>query len=259
MILFDQRGSGRSTPKGELRDNDLPQLIEDIEKIRTHLGIDRWLVFGGSWGSTLAIAYGVQYPKHCLGFILRGVFLMRQFEIDWFMVQVQLFFPDYFNEMLDQLELLSGTKITDRFTLPYRRILEVMQQVIDQNQVEKTQDMFAAFSGLEEKIMTHVPALNPPAPKEVMAVIGKIQHHYFFRNIQNDGALLSKLDAISHLPCTIVQGRYDMVCPPISAYELHKAWPGSALNMVVDGGHSAGDPSIEKALCEAMEQFKQTF
>ncbi len=211
IILFDQRGAGKSTPPGETRENTVQNLVADMESIREHSGIERWLIFGGSWGSTLAMAYGVAHPDRCLGFILRGVFLMRDFEIDWFLKGVRIFFPE----------------------------LASLQQ--------------SAPAEFEQHIMTLLPSTQLKFDPKQTELISKIEEHYFKNQRHELMGLLDRLKAIAHLPCTIVQGRYDMVCPPITAYEVHQAWPGSKLVMVPDGGHSASDPGMTSALVQATE------
>jgi proline iminopeptidase len=255
VILFDQRGAGRSTPRGELRDNTLSHLIEDIETIRQHLGIKQWLVFGGSWGSTLAIAYGIAHPTSCLGFILRGVFLMREFEVEWFVKQVRYFFPEAWASFIKALLLLSATSVSDTSRLSARDILELMQSVLDRGDVAQTDAMFAHMAWFEENIMFLTPQGGSPTPQDIMSNIGRIEHHYFRNHMQEDPDLIGQLGRINHLPCVIVQGRYDVVCPPITAYEVHQAWPGSELKMVI-GGHSGSDPTVAQGLFEATETFK---
>ena len=255
VILFDQRGAGRSKPSAETRDNTLVDIIADMEIIRQYLGIEQWLVFGGSWGSTVALTYGVNHPSRCLGFILRGIFLMRPFEVQWFMNQVRYFFPEQWYAMIATFANLSQTPIQNPDRLEFQEILQLMQRVLDTGNQSTIEAMFAAFSGFEEKIMTLHPSKNLPAPGNIMANIGRIQHHYFAHNMAETEGLLAKIERIKHLSCIIVQGRYDVVCPPISAYDLHQRWPKSTLNMVV-GGHSGSDSTIAQALVQATDTFK---
>ncbi len=255
IILFDQRGAGRSTPKSETRDNTLAHLIADIELIRQHLGIKQWLVFGGSWGSLLAVAYGVEYPQQCFGFILRGMFLMRDFEVEWFIHQVRYFCPQEWYTFIDALLALSGTEIANKNNLLAAEIMEIMQYVLEQGDAEKINAMFAELSCFEDKIMLLTPQQERRAPIDMMVVVGRLEHHYFHNNRHEAIGLLDKIERIKHLPCIIVQGRYDVVCPPITAYDVHQAWPGSQLNLVI-GGHAGSDPAVAQGLVDAMETFK---
>jgi proline iminopeptidase len=250
IILFDQRGAGRSTPLGEVRDNTMPLLIADIEAIRRMLGIDRWLVFGGSWGATLALAYGQTHPQACLGFILRGVFLCTQAEIAWFMHGMRQFYPDAYEEFIAPIPVGERNDLLQAYA---RRLFSddaevALQAARSWSRYESRCSFLRAPSdGLAQ------------SDSDVVAVgIGRLEAHYFLHcGFMEEDQLMRDLDRIAHLPAIIVQGRYDVVCPPQAAYRLHRAWPDSFLRMVPDAGHAAMEPGTAAALVEATEQFRR--
>ena len=249
-MVFDQRGSGRSTPLGETKDNDLGHLIADIERLRIHLGIQRWLVFGGSWGSTLALAYAEAFPERCLGLVLRGVFLCRQSEIDWFLYGMRAIFPEawrVFSGFVPESErgdLLSA----------YSKRLENPNPAVHLPAAR-------AWSTYEGVCSTLLPSPDTVAAfgEDRMALgLARIEAHYFRRNVigpKDD--LIAHIGRIRALPGVIVQGRYDMVCPITSADELHHAWPGAQYVVVPDAGHSAMEPGIRAELVAATERMKR--
>lgn len=249
IVLFDQRGAGRSTPLGELRRNTTPLLIDDIEQLRQRLGVEQWLIFGGSWGSTLALAYAEAQPQRCLGLILRGVFLCRPAEIDWFMRGIRLFYPEIWQRFADYLPTAEQEDLLGNY---YRRLLDADPAV--------HAPAARAWSHYEGQTATLLP--DPElaahfASDPVALGLGRIEAHYFQHQIfLPDNSLLANLPRITHLPASIVQGRYDVLCPPVSAWELHQAWPGSQLTMVADAGHSAWEPGICRELVRACEHFK---
>ena len=249
IVIFDQRGAGRSTPLGEIVDNTTPLLIADIEKLRVHLGIERWLVFGGSWGSTLALAYAEAHPQHCSGLILRGIFLCRKSEIDWFLYGLRNLFPEAWRAFVAPIpEAERG----DLLTAYYRRLTDPDPQV----------HLPAArtWSTYEGSCSTLLPSPDTVAyfAGDVVALgLARIEAHYFMHNIfLPDNALLANVGRIRHLPAIIVQGRYDAVCPMVSADDLHRAWPEAEFQIIPDGGHSAWEPGICAALVRAAEKFK---
>jgi proline iminopeptidase len=249
IVIFDQRGAGRSTPLGELRDNTTSHLVADIETLRSHLGVERWIVFGGSWGSTLALAYGETHPGHCLGFILRGIFLGRQQELDWFLYGMRTVFPEIWGKLVEPLD---ETERTDILTSYHRRLLDP-----DKGVHLPAARAWSAYEGACSTLL--------PSPETVAAFSGdalayalaRIETHYFInRQFMEDGLLLSRIDRIRHLPGIIVQGRYDMVCPIVTADSLHHAWPEAEYVVVPDAGHSAMEPGIRGALVRATERLK---
>ena len=250
IVVFDQRGSGRSEPRGSLDNNTTQNLIQDIETLRAHLGIDRWLVFGGSWGSTLALAYGEAHPECCLGFILRGIFLGRQCELDWFLYGMRTVFPEIWGRLVEQLDEAEREDILASY---HRRLLNADKSV--------HLPAARAWSSYEGECSTLL-----PSPETVAAFSGdalayslaRIETHYFVNGLfLEDEALLANIDRIRHLPCVIAQGRYDMVCPMVTADALHRAWPEAEYVVIPDAGHSAMEPGIRSALVQATERLKR--
>jgi proline iminopeptidase len=225
IVIYDQRGAGQSTPLGELRGNTTPQLVADIERLRAHLGIKQWLLFGGSWGSTLALAYAEQHPDRVLGLVLRGIFLCRPLEIDWFLYRLRFMQPE-----------------------AWRSFAEYLPAAHRWSRYESSCSTLLPDAGLVSHFDEDPVAL----------AIARIEAHYFVNRIfLPDDALLGGLGRIRHLPCTIVQGRYDLVCPIFSADELHRAWPEAEYIVVGDAGHSAREPGIARELVAAMDRFRQ--
>ncbi len=250
IVLFDQRGSGRSTPLGELRENTTWDLVADAERIRERLGIEKWLVFGGSWGSTLGLAYAQAHPERCTGLILRGIFLSRKAEVMWtFGGGAQRVFPDGWDEFLG---LLDDAERGDVMTAYHRRLTS------DDPTVRRAAAL--AWNRWEE-LASHLVADLPPFAEEDVAAevaLARIEAHYFVNGafLSSDDQLLRDVEEIRHLTAVIVQGRYDMVCPAVSAWDLHRAWPGSRLVLVPAAGHSADEPGIVSALVDATEEWK---
>ena len=251
VILFDQRGSGRSTPLGELRENTTWDLVADAERIRERLGLEKWLVFGGSWGSTLGLAYAEAHPERCTGLILRGIFLSRRSEVLWtFGGGAQRVFPDGW---ADFLAVLDDSERSDVLAAYHRRLSSDdpavrRQAALAWNRWEELGSYLVAhsYSVAEEDV-----------PAEV--ALARIEAHYFVNGafLSDEEQLLRDVEKVKHLPCVIVQGRYDMVCPAVSAWDLHNAWPGSRLVIVPASGHSADEPGIVSALVDATEEWKK--
>jgi proline iminopeptidase len=250
IILLDQRGAGRSKPLAELTNNSPTHLINDLEKLRNLLNIDRWLIFGGSWGSTLAIAYGEAYPERCLGFVLRGIFLMRPEEIEWFILGVRRFFPETWERFSNFIPEDERGNLLKAY---YKYLHDPDPQV--QMQTAKL------FSRTEAEISSLLPNQKlVEAYQESIPAIGlaRMETHFMLNYAEELGkSLLANVHKIAHLPAMIVQGRYDMCCPPVSAYELAKAWKNAEFIMIEDAGHSASEPGIRRRLVAATEKFKQ--
>jgi proline iminopeptidase len=251
VILFDQRGSGNSTPLGELRENGTWELVADIERIREQLRIDRWLVFGGSWGSTLALAYAEKHPERVKGLILRGIYLARRAETLWtFGKGAQAVFPDAWETFLSVLEPAERGDVL----MAYHKRLTSGDPAVERQAA-------LAWNAWEETASHLVAHLTPVAeedvPKEV--ALARIEAHYFVNgaNLKPDDKLLRDAERLRKIPGVIIQGRYDMVCPATSAWELHKVWPEARLQFVPDAGHSADEPGILAALVTATEEFKK--
>jgi len=249
IVLYDQRGAGKSTPVGALTDNTTAHLVADLERLREHLAIDRWVVFGGSWGSTLALAYAENHPDRVLGMVLRGIFLCRPLEVHWFLYDIRYFFPEAwrtFSGFLPEPEredLLEG----------YYHRLTHPDPVIHLTAAR-------AWSRYEASCSTLLPDADLLAHFEDDAValaIARIEAHYFMHRIfLPENALLDNVHRIRHIPCTIVQGRYDAVCPIVSADDLHRAWPESNYVVVPDAGHSAREPGIVRELVAATDRWR---
>ena len=250
IVIFDQRGAGRSTPLGELKDNTTPHLIADIERLRQHLRIERWVVFGGSWGSTLALAYGAAHPERCTGFILRGIFLCRASEIEWFMRGLRSFFPEAWAGFVAPIPQDERHDLLDAY---YRRLTDRDPAV--------HMTAARAWSTYEGACSTLLPSADTVAyfaGDTVALGLARIEAHYFRHDIfLPENALLDNIGRIRHLPCTIVQGRYDAVCPIVTADDLHRSWPEADYIVVPAAGHSAWEPGITAELVKATERFKQ--
>ena len=249
IVLFDQRGCGRSSPHAELRNNTTQELIADIEKIRRHLGIERWLVFGGSWGSTLALAYAEAHPEAVRGLILRGIFLCRDEEIRWFYQRgADRVFPDYWKDFLHPLP-------------PEHRDdpLPAYYELLTGNDEIRRMAAAKAWSTWEGRTATLLPndgVVEHFARPHIALAMARIEAHYFVHHaFLEPNQLLDQAHRLAGIPGIIVQGRYDMICPMISAWELHRAWPDSELEIVADAGHSAGEPGIIDALVRATDAF----
>jgi proline iminopeptidase len=249
IVIFDQRGAGRSTPLGELRDNTTAHLIADMETLRTQLGIEKWLIFGGSWGSTLALAYAQTHPGNCLGLILRGIFLGREQELDWFLNGCRTVFPEAWEKLVAPL---SDSERGDVLGTYHRKLTE--------GSVEEKLKAARAWSQYEGSCSTLMPSPDTVAAfgQDNMALgLARIEAHYFINELfMAKNALLDNIDRIRHIPGVIIQGRYDMVCPIVTADELHQRWPEAEYHVIPDAGHSAMDPGVRKALINATENFK---
>jgi proline iminopeptidase len=249
VVLVDQRGAGRSTPNGELRNNTAAHLIADLEKLRKLRGIDAWHLFGGSWGSTLAVAYAQEFPQACLSLTLRGIFLMREWEIRWLFEAGRLFRPEAWETLLGGLP----PELREADTLAgYAQLLEHP----DRNIRLAAARRWSVFEATLANLVPNSTRIAEASAEHVAYAMARIEVHYFQNNrYQPEDQLLRRVDKICHLPATIVQGRYDLLCPPITATQLHRAWPGSRLIIVDDAGHSATEPGIRSALVTVMDEI----
>lgn len=256
IILMDQRGCGRSTPRGATSQNTTQDLINDIEAIRTDLGIDRWLVFGGSWGSTLALSYALAHPLQVTGLILRGIFLSRPSELNWFLGDLAHFYPEVWHQLVSYLP--ANEK---------HDVLNAYSKCIFSDDKAINFPAALQWNAYENAIMRLVPAedktdsaAEPPNEEQQLIELARarVQIHYIQNNCFVDGEnmLTTAAVALAHIPTVIVQGRYDMVCPPKSAWELNRAMPHAEFHMIQDAGHSAMEPGITSALVSATEKFK---
>ncbi len=249
IIILDQRGAGRSRPLGELRNNTTPLLIDDLERLREYLNINKWLVFGGSWGSTLALAYGEAHPGRCLGFILRGIFLCRKKEIDWFLYGLQTFFPEAWHKFVDPLSFEERKDILSAY---YQRL-----QNPDPGVHMPAAHNWSIYEGSCSTLLPSPETVNYFADDTVALGLARMEAHYFSHNIfLSENSLLDNVHKLHDIPATIVQGRYDAVCPIISADDLHHAWPQAEYIIINNAGHSVWEPGILSAVIEATEKFK---
>ncbi|KAI0784583.1 proline iminopeptidase [Abortiporus biennis] len=251
IVLFDQRGSGKSTPSASLEENTTWDLVKDIEKIRTHLEIDKWHVFGGSWGSTLSLAYAESHPDRVLSMVLRGIFTLRKSELQFFYQDgASHLFPDAWEEYLAPIpEAERGDMI-----LAYHAQLNS----VDEDTRIKAAKAWSKWEMATSKLFVD-PAHIAEAEKDDWAnAFARIENHYFINaGWMRDGQLLEKqeIDKIRHIPTVVVQGRYDVVCPATTAYALKKVWPEITLHIVPDAGHSSREPGTAKLLVEATDRF----
>jgi proline iminopeptidase len=250
VTLFDQRGCGKSTPFAELRENTTWDLVADTERLRTKLGIDQWFVFGGSWGSTLALAYAETHPERCLGLILRGIFLLRRKELLWFYQEgANAIFPDAWEKYL---EPIPPVERGDMMSAYFRRLTSEDPAVR-----AAAAKAWSMWEGSTSKLLMDPKLIESMGGDQFADAFARIECHYFVHGafFRSETQLLDDVPRIAHLPGVIVQGRYDVVCPAMSAWDLHKAWPKSDLVIVPDAGHSMKEPGIRSALIEATDRF----
>lgn len=258
IILLDQRGCGRSTPQGEVADNTTNDLVNDIETIRLHLGIARWHVFGGSWGSTLALAYALKHTEQVISLVLRGIFLSRPSEINWFLSEVKNFHPAPYHKLSEYLPVHQRNNL-----------LKAFENLLFSDDKTISIPAATAWNAYESSMMSLLPRV--PAPQtsdnktdetkpdgEVELARARVQVHYIKHLcfVGERDMLGEAAQKLSLIPTTIVQGRYDMVCPPISAWELSRAMPHAKFTMVADAGHSAMEIGITSALVAATDNYK---
>ncbi|MGB3596460.1 MAG: prolyl aminopeptidase, partial [Pseudomonas neustonica] len=245
IITFDQRGCGRSTPHANLEHNTTADLVADMEVLREHLGIEKWVLFGGSWGSTLALAYAQAHPDRVMGMVLRGIFLCRDQDIRWFYQEgASHIFPDFWEDYLD---LIPEEERDDMVAAYYRRLTG--------NDEICRMHAAKAWSIWEGRCATLRPSpqvIDRFSDARRAYAIARIECHYFAnKTFLEPNQLLNNMPSIEHIPGIIVHGRYDMVCPLDNAYALHQAWPSSELNIIRDAGHAASEPGIADALVRA--------
>lgn len=246
IILFDQRGAGRSTPLGETRGNDTAALIADIERLRSHLGVDRWAVAGASWGSTLALAYGQAHPGSCLGFLLRGLFMGTAAEIDWVMYGMGRFFPEAWDAL--------AAHVAPRTDL----LAAYAERLEDPVTCHAAALAWSRYEGACSLLLPSAEAEESFADPDHALSLGRIEIHYFRNRLfLEEGQLRANLSRIAHLPAVIVNGRYDMLCPPATAAALARDWPGAELILIPDGGHSGLDPAMAAAQIRGARRLKE--
>lgn len=249
IIIFDQRGAGRSTPLGSLEDNTTEHLIADMETLRKHLRVERWHLFGGSWGSTLAMAYAVQHPGRCISMILRGIFLCEQDEIDWFIHGMRHIFPEAWEQFVNFLpEEERGDIVAN-----YYKYLTGDDLKLKMNAAIA----WTLYEGACSSLLPNFETITTEEQKQHALAMARIECHYFLNEVRGGKlSLLNHLDTLRKIPATIVQGRYDLICPIRTAYKLHQMWPEADYIVVPDAGHSALDPALRSRLIEATEHAK---
>ncbi len=251
IVLLDQRGCGKSTPPACLEDNTTWALIADVEKVRAHIGIESWQVFGGSWGSTLALAYAVTHPERVTELVLRGIFLLRHQELSWFYQRgADAVFPDYWEDFLAPIPL---EERGDLMTAYYKRLTSADSAV--RSEAAKA---WSIWEGRTSKLHTDPSFVERFAGDEFSLAFARIEAHYFVNRgfLPYEGWLLDKAqEKLQGIPTVIVQGRYDLVCPMESAWALKKRLPHAELFVIGDAGHSASEPGIAKALVEATDRY----
>lgn len=252
IVLFDQRGSGQSTPHASLEENTTWHLVADIERLREHLGIDKWVVFGGSWGSTLALAYAQRHAERVRALVLRGIFLCRPKEIGWFYQEgASAIFPDVWEEYV---KVIPKDERNDMLSAYHRRLTSDDEAV----RLEAAR-AWSVWEGSTSKLFPDPNFIAGFDEAEFALAFARIECHYFMNNafFDTDNYLIENVGKIRHIPSVIVQGRYDVVCPMMSAWELHRAWPEAELRIIADAGHSSLEPGITSALIEATDRFRQ--
>ena len=251
IVLFDQRGAGRSTPHADLVDNTTHALVADIEALRTHLGIERWQVFGGSWGSTLALAYAETHPDRVTELVLRGIFMLRRWELEWFYQEgASRLFPDAWQHYLDGIPAVEHGDLISA----YHRRLTHEDPAVRLAAARRWSVWEAATSFLRQD-----PDFMSGHEEEAFALaFARIESHYFVNGgfFEHDDQLLRDAHRIRHIPGTIVHGRYDVVCPVQNAWDLKKAWPEATLHIAPTSGHSAFEPEIASLLVDATNAYR---
>ena len=251
IVLFDQRGCGRSTPHAELTDNTTWDLVADIERLRGHLAIDRWQVFGGSWGSTLALAYAQTHPDKVTELVLRGIFMLRRWELEWFYQKgCDALYPDAWETYLKAIpEVEHG----DLMSAYYRRLTS--SDPIERVEAARA---WSVWEGATSYLWQDEGHIQSSGEDEFALAFARIECHYFVHGgfFEHDDQLLRNVDRIRKIPAVIVQGRYDVVCPMRSAWDLHRAWPEADLRIVQDAGHSAFEPGNISELIKATDRFR---
>ena len=253
IVLFDQRGCGRSTPHAELVENTTWDLVADIERLREHLGIERWQVFGGSWGSTLALAYAQTHPGRVTELVLRGIFLLRRWELEWFYQSpggAAALFPDLWERYVEPIPL---EERADMMRAYYARLTSS-----DPTVRVRAAQAWSSWEGATSYLLTSANYVAKFADGTYAEAFARIECHYFVNRgfFQSDGQLLEDVQRIRHIPAVIVQGRYDVVCPMRSAWDLHRAWPEADLRVVPDAGHSAMERGTVHELVSATDRFR---
>jgi proline iminopeptidase len=252
IVLFDQRGCGKSTPNASLVDNTTWHLVADIELLRQHLGIERWQVFGGSWGSTLALAYAQTHPKQVTELVLRGIFLVRPWELEWFYQNERgtaMLFPDLWQ---DFVSVIPPKERRDMIKAYYKRLTSK-----DRTVLQRAAKAWSVWEGATSFLHLNPDYMAKFADARFAAAFARIECHYFINKgfFKSTNQLLDNVKRIRHIPAVIVQGRYDVICPMRSAWELHQAWPEADFRVVPDAGHSALEAGTTHELVSATDRL----
>lgn len=251
IILFDQRGCGRSTPHASLENNTTQALVSDMERIRLHLGVERWLLFGGSWGSTLSLVYAESHPDRVLGLIVRGIFLCRRHEIRWFYQEgAHRIFPDYWQDFIAPIP--AGER--DDLLRAYHRRLTGEDEIARLAAAKA----WSLWEGRTSTLQPRKSVIDFFGSAHTALSLARIEAHYFMHDsFLAPNQILRDAHRLQDIPGVIVHGRYDVVCPVENAWELHRAWPGAEFELVPDAAHSASEPGITHALIKASNEFVQ--
>jgi proline iminopeptidase len=249
IIIFYQRGCGRSMPLGSLENNTTAHLVADMEALRIHLGVDRWHLFGGSWGSTLALHYAIAHGERILSMILRGIFLCEQDEVEWFLYGMRKIFPEAWEQFAG---LLTEDEQDDVLKAYYRRLKSPDIDVQMEAAVR-----WSLYEAACASLLPNYETITTDEQKHYALALARLEAHYFTHEVvAPQDSLLKKIDKVRAIPSCIIQGRYDVICPIATAYKLHQHWPEADYVVVPDAGHSALDPKLQSRLIEATEHAK---
>lgn len=252
IIMFDQRGAGKSSPFGSIEDNARGLLVEDMEALRKHLSISKWHLFGGSWGSTLALSYASAYPQNCLSMILSGIFLMEREEIDWFFYGIRNVFPEAWEQFAS---IIPEEERGDLLNAYHKRLLSDDKDIAMEAAIR-----WCLYESACSSLIPNYETITTEEQKSQVLTIARIECHYFKHQvIAPENSLIHQVDKFRAVPSIIINGRYDMLCPIKTAHRLHLAWPEADYVVVPDGGHSEQDPAIRSRLIEATENAKTLY
>lgn len=251
IILFDQRGCGQSTPHASLQNNTSKDLVEDIERIRSLLGIKQWVVFGGSWGSTLGLLYAESFPTHVMGLVLRGIFLCRDQDVQWFYQHgASALFPDYWQDFIAPIP---EEERHDMVSAYYRRLTGE-----DELAKMRAAEAWSAWEGRTATLQTNYAVVDYFSDPYVALSVARIEAHYFInKSFLRPNQLLDDAVKLKNIPGYIVHGRYDVICPVQQAWELHQAWPEAELHIIADAGHAVSEPGITQQLVEITDALAE--
>ncbi len=249
IILFDQRGAGKSSPHGSIDFNTTANLVEDMEKLRNHLSVTKWHLFGGSWGSTLILAYASKHPDRCRSMVLRGIFLLEQEEIDWWLYGIRSIFPEAWEQFAHYIPERERLDLLEAY---HKRLMGSDKTVMLEAAIH-----WGLYESACSSLIPNYETITTEEQKAQVVALARLECHYFkTQKIKPEHSLIKNIDAFRHVPSVIIHGRYDAVCPLSTAYRLHQHWPEADYIVVPDGGHSALDPAIRSRLIEATENAK---